>query len=267
MSSVTIHGNTYDNVHGINYVNKSGNSFALRKLILNGNVAWTKPVTYDLVLENNTWEQISEAAKSGVASEIWSVGDQKIITVDGNDYAVDIIGFDHDDVTDATTYGRSRAGITFQMHGLYATQYTMNDSSDSTGGWKDSVMRTSTMAALFGLLDSDLSNVIVPVNKVTGGGLAGQSEDIVSDSLFLLSDVEIFGNEAYESNVAEGSQYSYYASGNPAIKYIPGNVINAWWTRSPRLYNQTSFIRVGTTGAHNVNGASNKNGVAFAFCV
>lgn len=57
--------------------------------------------SYNPVLANNTWAQIDEASRLGIAKDIWNFGDVK----DG----YTIIGFNHDDLAD----GSGKAGITF----------------------------------------------------------------------------------------------------------------------------------------------------------
>lgn len=54
MSSVTIHGNTYDDVQAVNYVDKSGNQHALKILVLNGNEIWKSTQGYSLSFEEQT---------------------------------------------------------------------------------------------------------------------------------------------------------------------------------------------------------------------
>lgn len=56
-----------------------------------------------LVLNDNTWEQISMVSQKGMGANIWSVGDRKAVEISGtlddltmdNTYWVYIIGFDH----------------------------------------------------------------------------------------------------------------------------------------------------------------------------
>lgn len=84
------------------------------------------------------------------------VGNQVTIDLNGTSYAFDVIGFNHDTLTTPTAYGAAtatgRAGITFQMHDLFATTYPMNSSGTNSGGWKDSVMHTSTMPIMKGYM-------------------------------------------------------------------------------------------------------------------
>lgn len=199
-----------------------------------------------------------------------SVGDQVTLPLNGTNYAFDVIGFNHDELTTPTAYGTAtatgKAGITFQMHDLFGDYFTMNDTNTNTGGWKSSKMRTSTMATMQGYLPSAWRTAIKPVNKAsgTGGGSSGGTET-VSDGCFLLAEVEIFGNISY-SVAGEGVQYAYYKAGNSKIKNNNGSTSN-WWERSPVPSNRYSFCRVQYDGYAEHNNADNERGVAFGFCV
>ena len=199
-----------------------------------------------------------------------SVGDQVTLSLNGTDYAFDIIGFNHDTLTDTAAYGEEtatgKAGITFQMHDLFATTYVMNSSETNSGGWKNSAMRTSTMATMKGYLPDDWEAIIKSVNKASGtGGGSSSGTETVSDNCFLLSEIEIFGT--VENSVAgEGTQYAYYKAGNSKVKNHGGSA-NAWWERSPLSGYSSHFCRVNSTGTANSSTASTSRGVAFGFCV
>jgi len=199
----------------------------------------------------------------GIHREI-SVGDQVTLTLNGTDYAFDIIGFNHDNLTNSNAYGEAtatgKAGFTFQMHGIFGTSYMMNGSSTNTGGWQSSTMRVSTMATMKNYLPSAWKSIVKPVNKATGTGNNSTSGTVTtSDSCFLLSEIEIFGT-AYYAVSGEGSQYAYYKAGNSK------NKSTYWWTRSPKAGYIYGFCYV-YKGATNYNTAANNLGVAFAFCV
>ena len=199
-----------------------------------------------------------------------SVGDQVTLSLNGTDYAFDIIGFNHDTLTDTVAYGEEtatgKAGITFQMHGLFDTTYLMNSSNTNSGGWKSSAMRTSTMPLMKGYLPDDLEAIIKPVNKASGtGGGSTSGTEIVSDSCFLLAEIEIFGSTTY-SVAGEGSQYAYYSAGNSKVKYRSGSAYNRW-ERSPRSDASNGFCRVTSSGAAISAGSNFSYGVAFGFCV
>lgn len=200
-----------------------------------------------------------------------SVGDQVTLPLDGTNYAFDVIGFNHDELTTPTAYGAAtatgKAGITFQMHDLFATFYAMNSSNTNSGGWKSSAMRTSTMATMKGYLPAAWQTAIKPVNKVSGtGGGSSSGTETVSDSCFLLAEIEIFGSTTYSVS-EEGTQYAYYKAGNSKVKNKGGSA-DLCWERSPYRLSSSSFCIVDENGnAATLRAANNIAGVAFGFCV
>ncbi len=213
----------------------------------------------DSVLENNSWDIISVISENGQASSMWSVGDTKNITIGGVSYPAQIIGFNHD-----TKTAGGKAGITFQLVDCLGTVYQMNSSDTNVGGWKSSAMR-SRMSELLGQLDEDLQSVIKPVNKLVSVGNKSSTIETVSDKLFLLSEIEIFGYTS-KSFSGEGSQYDWYKAGNTTIKKYNGNA-GYWACRSPYKDNTIDFCAVNPSGATSSGGAINKFCVSFAFGV
>ena len=198
------------------------------------------------------------------------VGNQVTIDLNGTSYAFDVIGFNHDTLTTPTAYGKStatgKAGITFQMHDLFARAYVMNSSNTNSGGWKSSAMRTSTMATMKGYLPAAWQTAIKPVNKVSGtGGGSSSGTETVSDSCFLLAEIEIFGSTTYSVS-GEGTQYAYYKAGNSKVKNKGGSAAT-WWERSPRSGDIRYFCAVGSGGTATYFTADHSHGVAFGFCV
>ena len=198
------------------------------------------------------------------------VGDQVTIALNGVNYVFDVIGFNHDTLTTSTAYGANtqtgKAGITFQMHDLFATNYKMNSSNTNSGGWKSSAMRTSTMATMKGYLPAAWQTAIKPVNKISGtGGGSSSGTETVSDSCFLLAEIEIFGSTTYSVS-GEGTQYAYYKADNSKVKNWSGSAYD-WWERSPCSGRSNTFCSVFRNGGADYLGASSGNGVAFGFCV
>lgn len=199
-----------------------------------------------------------------------NIGDQVTLSLNGTGYAFDIIGFNHDTLTDTVAYGEEtatgKAGITFQMHDLFATTYKMNSTNTNKGGWKISDMRTSTMATMKGYLPATWQAVIKPVNKISGsGGGSSVGTAKVSDECFLLSEIEVFGSTTYSVS-GEGTQYAYYKAGNSKVKNRSGSAYD-WGERSPRSGSRTHFCRVDIDGTADSYTASGSSGVAFGFCV
>ena len=200
-----------------------------------------------------------------------SIADQVTISLNGTDYAFDVIGFNHDTLSNSAPYGEptatGKAGITFQMHDCFATTYPMNSSDTNVGGWKNSAMCTSTMATMKNYMSAGGWHTIVKqVNKPSGlGGGSSSGTEIVSDNCFLLSEIEVFGSTTYSVS-GEGTQYEYYKAGNSKMKRWDDSAYT-WWERSPMSGNKYGFCLVNSSGISYNRGAGSVYGVAFAFCV
>lgn len=216
---------------------------------------WAPPANF----ADATWADVIRACEERVVPATWEVGDQKSMTINGTDYLIDIIGKNHDVYSD----GSGTAPLTFQLHDCYGTKYPINSEITNVGGWTNCVMRTTHLPAILALMPSEVQTGIKEVNKLTSAGGQSATINTSADKLFLLSEIEIFGQ--YEQSAAgEGNHYGYYSAGNSTIKNIGGSAVG-WWTRSPKLTSE-SFAYVRTGGGIGNMSAASENGVSFAFC-
>lgn len=248
------------------------------------------------VLNNATWAQIKQASDAGIASNYWSVGDTKQITINGkvsdgltlSSYStyVYIIGFDHNKDREGTgiafggfkTAASSGIDVALCDNGYNTNKtsgqwFNMNNSSTNSGGWKNSRMRSTTLPVVKAALPSDLTAVLKTTtiySDNTGGGSDTASYvTVTQDDIYLLAEFEIFGARTY-ANSAERNyqqQYAYYVAGNSKIKYRHDSTATAadWWERSVRATNANYFCRVSTDGAATYDTAYISIGLAVAF--
>lgn len=230
------------------------------KVIMSGIVPLlTAPANYPENFADATWAQIIDACQKNKVPETWVVGSQKNMTINGTDYAIDIIGKNHDTYSD----GSGTAPLTFQMHDCYADAKQMNSSNTNSGGWTDCAMRQTHLPAILALMPVEVQNGIREVNKRTSEGSKSGTIITTKDKLFLLSEIEILGDVTY-SFTGEGTQYDYYKAGNSKIKSLNNNA-SIWSERSP--YNDISeFCYTDIDGTPYRGSASVSHGVAFAFC-
>jgi hypothetical protein len=214
---------------------------------------------YEANFADNTWAQIIAACQRGIVLETWAVGNQKSMTINGTSYQIDIIGKNHD-----TYASGGKAPLTFQLHDCYGETKKMKSSATNSGGWKNSEMRTTHLPAILAHMPAEVQNGIREVSKKASVGGASSTIETVSDKLFLLSEVEIFGSTSY-SAAGEGTQYDYYKAGNSKVKKQNGSA-NYWWERSPYGSDSTYFCNVNSGGNANYSYPSNNFCVAFAFC-
>ena len=217
------------------------------------------PATVDAIFANNSWKAIIVACQSGRVPDSWAVGNSKMMTINGTDYQIDIIGKNHDTYTAGGT-----APLTFQMHDCYGETKNMNSSDTNSGGWTSCAMRSTHLPAILALMPTEVQNGIREVNKLTSAGNQSSTINTTADKLFLLSEIEIFGSVSY-SKSGEGSQYAYYSAGNSKVKNLNGSA-NNWWERSPDSFATAYFCFVGGSGNASHTLASSSYGVAFGFC-
>lgn len=269
----------------------------------------TKPglPTKGTALNNCTWEQIRAVSDEGLASEYFSIGDTKAITIDGSvglttfsNLSVDvfIIGIDHN----AELEGGNR--IHFQIGKIdgvdvclcdskcgstctEAGYFTMNASITSVGGWASCPMRSDilgsnsdptnpTAGTLLAALPSDLRAVMKDATKYTdntGGGSGSVDSHITAttDYLWLLTEWEVVGARyvanTYEQNYQK--QYAYYSAGNSQLKYKHGDTGTPtfWWLRSPSAAGTAAFGRIQSSSGAGNISSEYSYGIAPAFCV
>ena len=218
-----------------------------------------KASVFDAIFANNSWEEIIAACQNGNVPNSWAVGDSKIMTINGTDYQIDIIGKNHDTYT-----AGGKAPLTFQMHDCYGETKNMNRSNTNSGGWTSCAMRNTHLPAILALMPTEVQNGIREVNKLTSAGSSSSTINTTADKLFLLSEIEIFGRTTY-SKAGEGDQYAYYSAGNSKVKNFSGSS-HLWWERSPYNSSSKAFCRVSRKGTADLNSASFSGGVAFGFC-
>ena len=218
--------------------------------------------SYNPVFSENEWAAIIEACHANEVPDEW-VADgtcYKDMLINGENYRIDIIGKNHDDLSDGT----GKAPLTFQLHDCYATTYPMNSSNTNRGGWTNCAMRSTRLPAILALMPAEIQEGIREVQKKSSAGSQSSSIRTTNDKLFLLSEIEIFGRITH-SFAGEGTQYAYYQAGNSKVKNRSGSAYY-WWERSPYSNNSISFCSVHRDGSSTAGSATTSYGVAFAFC-
>lgn len=213
-------------------------------------------------LGSTSWELISRVSKAGIASKFFSVGDTKNITVNGEAIAVEIVGFNHDNLT-----GGGKAGITFGMKHLMRDVRRMNASNTNHGGWTGSEMYSWLTSTCYNGLPSELRSVIRAVDKKTSAGGTLTTINTNSMKIFLFSEKEI--GLSGHSVAGEGEKYARFTSDSVRTKKMSNGSgsANWWWLRSPFSGYAYTFCAVGNGGSASGSNASDSGGVCFGFCV
>ena len=167
--------------------------------------------------------------------EVEEVEDKTALT----QYPLQIIGFNHDKVTNPYDYGRQRAGLTLQL-GCSRSQYgdktpslfsgaidgittpkgyyysptrVRADYSLGATNWADGGFRVA-LQNLFA--ETEIEPFMVEVQKYTSQyyyeANAWEAPMLTRDKVFLLSEFEIFGKQ-HQAPAQEGEQYEFYKDG------------------------------------------------------
>ena len=163
--------------------------------------------------------------------------------------------------------GSGKAKMTLGLANCLSTTYAMNSSNTNVGGWESCALRTTLQDTIFNQLPSELRALIKKVKKKTSAGNQSSTINTTEDTLFLFSEVELFGSTTY-SKSGEGTQYPIFTNNSSRIKK-QGDSGSAyyWWERSPYASISTAFCLVDTDGSAGGTNASNTFGVCFGFCI
>ncbi len=230
--------------------------------VLNDTPVTAQTVSFESFAKD-TWKMIKKCSESGMAEQFYAVGDEKTVSINGTDYIVTIMDFNHDDLAD----GSGKAGITIGLKNCLTTTHNMNSSNTNSGGWESCAMRSWLQSTVLGWLPEELQAVIKKVNKKATAGSQSTTIKTSTDNLFLLAEVEIFGTKTYGS-LDEGTQYSYFTTTSRRVKKSgDSGSATIWWERSPCTSGSGTFCYVGSSGSAYDGNASITSGVSFGFCI
>lgn len=204
--------------------------------------------------QSTTWEEITRRIKAGEARQMFCIGDEIHETLTtGEDVVFVVSGID--------VYKPNE--VIFTLKDCLAEERPMNEACTNSGGWVACDLRKVLNSEIFESLPLSLQRAIIP-RRFSPDNIVE-----VYDPLWLLSEVEVFGDEDWaEKELDRGVQLPYYARKGNRVKGLgKDGSATSWWERSPRASNTTHFCTVNSTGGASYNGASYSWGVCFGFCI
>ena len=218
-------------------------------------------------LDDLTWAEIDQIGQSGFASELFSIGDSKEITVGEETIPVEIIGFDHDDLSSG-----GKAPFTFFAKNVLNEDRQIHLQVSNVEFVKSSLYSWMS-TTLLNKLPEDLTSVIKSVKKKTMKYPTETDTKLYSMSLFLLSVSEIYPpNGAYfpsPFDFDEGERYSAFTTYDTWLRRKASGEQSSYWLRSPR-YNSSyeySYVVYGSGDYASSQSVATKDGICFGFCI
>lgn len=209
------------------------------------------------ILSENTWAKIKEASETGIAKDLWNIGDEINVSFGTlGTYTCCILDFDHDDKAD----GSGKAGITFGLKELTKNTYAMYSSTGTKNTWEDSNVRRVLENNFFANMQADAKSCVKSVVKTT---LDSKLTETTNDKLFLLSAKEVGDSGSAES---ASETYPLFSDASSRIKKS-GSTASAWWLRTPYANDANRYYHVTSTGSISSVERTGKQYLCFGFCV
>ena len=244
---------------------------------------------YSSILDECTWSQISKASFKGVAQNIWSLGDIKMVAINGtitqtafnNSYGVFIASFSHNPDVEGSgiLFHSFKNNLTEKKDIALFSNFQMNTSNTTNGGWRDCYMRKNIIPQFERAIPSELKNVVktstIYSHNYTGGRQNNKASYVTTtqDKFYLLAEFEIFGSRKHASSYEQNYQVQieYYKLGNSRVKYNSTSQSSAsvWWERSVLCSSTATdiFCYVDSLGNASNNNADISVGIAVAIRV
>jgi len=183
--------------------------------------------------------------------------------VNGETLTLQIYGFNRDVLADGSG---NKTNITFGLKNLMSEIKVV--ATNTVGGWSSSTMRSWLNTDLFNNMQTDVSNKIKNVNKLSSGGYHEQVIKTISDKIFLFSEVELFGSNE-NSLAGEGFKYPLFSNNSSRIKKLSNGSGTPYhyWTRSPLPSTVPYYMNASDVGNSQVYSSDMRRGVCFGFAI
>ena len=223
------------------------------------------PVPHSVSFEDDSWETIVAAVKSGNTSN-YNVGDTKEVDMGSlGTHTLRIANMSEPKECDDPDFSETACGFVLEFADII-TKHRMNpdynngtSGTGNVGGWPASEMRTYVNSDIYNALPEELRNGIINTTVVSGhGNTAGETNFTSTDKLYLLDAKEIYGGSfTSQYNTAKDSerQLDYYSSQNITTSNYSGAIKQRngsndwWWLRSARSYGNNIFYDVNSNGS------------------
>ena len=187
----------------------------------------------------DSWATIQKAVQNNNTSA-YNVGDTKEVTINGTDYTVRIANKTTNENCSNEDYSETACGFVVEFVDIVELR-AMNAEATNIGGWPGSELYTYLKEDFYNSLPSDLQAIIKPTRVISGHGPKDSSEFITKDKLYLLSGVEVFGEDSNDSAVNTTWQLDYYQDTARITRKIYKYGFAPWWLRVPVLTNESNF--------------------------
>lgn len=236
--------------------------------------------TFSTPFDQASWDEIANNVKAGKAEQLYPVGSEKEVKIDGKSYTVRVANNTTPDECNGEDFSQTACGFVVEFVDIVENR-TTGLTNENTKTYVDSEIRTYLNNDFYKKLPSDLRSYIIPTNvKSLIGNWNVQFrnyEEVTSkDKIFLLNSTELTGKYVYYPTfIASTRQLDYYYSKqydsstnqSIAIKQYNNNA-SSWLLRDRLIHMGTGYdlVAINNSGsATYFTTLNNSYGVAPAF--
>lgn len=217
------------------------------------------PVT-DYSTITDSWDEILAAINDGTYTTKYTVGDTKLMTINGSDVYVQLVAMDADPLAD----GSGNTAPTSWIVKSTLTDHVMNSTNTNANGWAACEMRSWLRETAITWLPETIRTAIKEVTK-TYYDYTTKSTLSIADTVWIPSAREVHGGKLYETS---GPDYTaVYSNSANRIRYNLSGKVKNWWLRTAYSGSNNFFRYVSTEGRGDTSGAVNSFGVLLGFCL
>ena len=220
-----------------------------------------------------SWDEIAEVSESGLASEIYSLGDTKDIEISGvGTMTLEIADFNHDYLSGSTSAGM--AGISMITRDLLPSTRQMNSSDTNVGGFPASDLYDYLNGDIYNGLPADLKPHVKTIYKWYCTGNATNDGEWNGCKIWVPLEYEFHGKHTYgpdtEENNGNARKYPIFTDDASRAKKLNNGsgADSQYWTATPSETHAVNFVRVTSGGSYNGLGLSSEPvGVCFGLSI
>ena len=217
-------------------------------------------VPHPIDFSTASWDTIITAVQNGTTNGI-EVGDTKTVDMGALGTHTLRVANNSTPAACATTgFSETACGFVLEFADVITT-HNMNDTATNVGGWPATSMRNYINSDIYNALPSALKSAIIDTTVVSGHGYDDSTNFTSTDKLYLLSPMEVWGNNGfsvYDSARDLSRQLDYYnnlgiddTNYSGAIKFD-----SSWWLRTAPSNSNGHFALVSSNGDYTSRNAS-----------
>ena len=222
-------------------------------------------------LNTYSWEDLSEIASSGLAPELFSIGDTRLMEIRGKIYNAVLLAFNYDRIAlnpESEAYKKYNnntglAGMTFGLKEVYEDFFQFEGLNRNNYNYDATVINSILNNYMLELLEEDLQIVMMDIYR----NYDGEDKQF---KMYLPTEYEILGKNTFGTDNTEVfKQYPYYVEYPENIKkYDITSKRSNYWTATKCNKNNTSYVYISSGGSSNYSKALNTTiNVSFCFCL